>query len=285
MKWKLLTLLPISLFAGLAVSCSDENENKGAEEETYRLTVVAGEGGEVFVEKDFYAEGEQVRVRAAADDGYVFAGWYESDAMLSEEEVYLFEMPARDMALQARFEAMEVSVSVEAVDLGLSVKWAPWNVGASALEEYGGLYGWADPTGEKNTTEFDDYPSANPPADICGTEYDIARTQWGDGWRMPSQAEFQELVENCTWEWTEVNGIQGCRATAANGNSIFFPAAASRDGQNVSNQVGQRGCYWSGTLYPDNDRFAYYFYFYDKNQYADRNNRRYMGYSVRPVKE
>lgn len=178
------------------------------------------------------------------------------------------------------------SVAAEAVDLGLSVRWASWNVGASAPEEFGGRYGWADPTGGKRTTELDDYPSATPPADICGTEYDIACAQWGDGWRLPSQAEFQELVDNCTWEWTEANGVAGRRATAPNGNSVFFPAAASRDGETVSNQVGQRGCYWSGTLYPGNDaRYACYFYFYGGNQQPARNSRRYMGYSVRPVKE
>ena len=83
-----------------------------------------------------------------------------------------------------------------------------------------------------------------------------------------------------------MNGVTGRRATATNGNSIFFPAAASRDGETVSNQVGQRGCYWSGTLYPGNDaRYAYYFYFYEGNQQPTRNSRRYMGYSVRPVKE
>lgn len=60
----------------------------------------------------------------------------------------------------------------------------------------------------------------------------------------------------------------------------------ARDGETVSNQVGQRGCYWSGTLYPGNDaRYAYYFYFYEGNQQPARNSRRYMGYSVRPVKD
>ncbi len=224
---------------------------------------------------------------ATADEGYLFAGWYENGEAVATEAVHTFVMPARNVVLQARFEQEAVApTTAEAVDLGLSVKWASWNVGASAPKEFGGRYGWADPTGEKRTTELDDYPSATPPENICGTEYDIARAQWGDGWRLPSQAEFQELVDNCTWEWTEMNGVTGRRATATNGNSIFFPAAASRDGETVSNQVGQRGCYWSGTLYPGNDaRYAYYFYFYEGNQQPTRNNRRYMGYSVRPVKE
>lgn len=234
--------------------------------------------------KSVYTAEEEVSVTATANDGYLFTGWYEVDEMISAEISYTFAMPSRDVTLQARF--MENSFPVaDAVDLGLSVKWASWNVGASVPEGYGGLYGWADPTGEKRTTEFNDYPSETPPEDISGTEYDIAHVQWGESWRLPTQAEVQELVENCTWEWTEVNGINGRRATAPNGNSVFFPAAASRIGEEMSNQVGQRGCYWTGTLYPDNTNFAYYFYFYSGNQYYTYRTRRYFGYSVRPVTE
>lgn len=231
-----------------------------------------------------YIADEQVTVTATANDGFLFSGWYENKALISVENQYTFTMLSRNVSLLAQFEPISF-LAADAVDLGVSVKWASWNVGASAPEEYGGLYGWADPTGEIRTTEFNDYPSETPPANISGTEYDIARTQWGDGWRLPTQTEFQELVDNCTWEWTTVNGINGRRATGANGNSVFFPAAASRTGEDVSSQVGQRGCYWTGTLYASNSNFAYYFYFYSSNQYADRNNRRYFGYSVRPVIE
>ena len=285
MKHGIIKSLAIALLAGFAVSCSESGENEP--QPTYTVTVSAAEGGTAAANKNTCPEGEEVTATATADEGYLFAGWYENGEAVATEAVHTFVMPARNVVLQARFEQEAVApAAAEPVDLGLSVKWASWNVGASAPEEFGGRYGWADPTGEKQTTELNDYPSATPPADICGTEYDIARAQWGDGWRLPSQAEFQELVDNCTWEWTEVNGVTGRRATATNGNSIFFPAAASRDGETVSNQVGQRGCYWSGTLYPGNDaRYAYYFYFYEGNQQPTRNNRRYMGYSVRPVKE
>lgn len=284
MKLGIIKSLVIALLAGFSVSCSESGENEP--QPTYTVTVSATEGGTAAANKNTCPEGEEVTATATADEGYLFAGWYENGETIATEVAYSFVMPARNVVLQARFEQEAVvPAAAEAVDLGLSVKWASWNVGASAPEEFGGRYGWADPTGEKQTTEFDDYPGATPPENICGTEYDIARAQWGDGWRLPSQAEFQELVDNCTWEWTEVNGVTGRRATAANGNSVFFPAAASRDGETVSNQVGQRGCYWSGTLYPSNARYAYYLYFYEGNQQPARNTRRYMGYSVRPVKE
>ena len=242
MKHGIIKSLAIALLAGFAVSCSESGENEP--QPTYTVTVSAAEGGTAAANKNTCPEGEEVTATATADEGYLFAGWYENGEAVATEAVHTFVMPARNVVLQARFEQETVApATAEAVDLGLSVKWASWNVGASAPEEFGGRYGWADPTGEKRTTELDDYPSATPPENICGTEYDIARAQWGDGWRLPSQAEFQELVDNCTWEWTEMNGVAGRRATAVNGNSVFFPAAASRDGETVSNQVGQRGCY------------------------------------------
>ena len=177
------------------------------------------------------------------------------------------------------------STDVEAVDLGLSVKWASYNIGAASPEGYGNLYGWADPTGALTTEVLDDYPSANPPASICGTEYDIATVNWGNDWRMPTQSEFEELVSECDWEWTEMGGIHGMKVTGQNGNSIFLPAAASRTGEEVSNQVGQRGCYWSGTLWANNANFASYLYFYSnaENVQPARSNRRYIGMSVRAV--
>jgi hypothetical protein len=89
------------------------------------------------------------------------------------------------------------------------VKWASCNVGASNPEEYGGYYGWADPTGTKTSTNVDDYPSANPPSNISGTEYDIARAKWGGNWRLPTKAEVQELIDSCTWTWTTQNGVNG----------------------------------------------------------------------------
>ena len=171
------------------------------------------------------------------------------------------------------------------IDLGLSIKWASWNVGAASPNDYGVLYGWGDPSGTNMSENLDEYPSSEPPTIICGTEYDIATVNWGNQWRMPTQAECVELAENCSWEWIEMDGINGMKVTGKNGNSIFLPAAASRTGDKISNQVGQRGCYWSGTLWPDNSNFASYLYFYSDATRVQptRSNRRYIGMSVRPV--
>lgn len=171
----------------------------------------------------------------------------------------------------------------QSVDLGLSVEWAGWNIGAEKPEQLGGLYGWGDPTGILTSTNFADYPSATPPENICSTVYDIAKAQWGADWRMPTREETEELVERCQWEWTTYKTTPGMLVTGPNGNSIFLPAAASRDGEQISNQVGQRGCYWTGNLSANNSNFAVYLYFYSNGYYPDRSTRRYIGHSVRAV--
>lgn len=134
----------------------------------------------------------------------------------------------------------------EPVDLGLSVKWANWNVGASGETEYGGLYGWGDPTGLKTTTNTGSYPAIS---DISGTVYDIAHVQWGEDWRIPTVAERQELLDKCTYELTTQNGVFGRKVIGPNGNSIFLPAAGIRAG--ISTYLtDESGNYWSSTLYP-----------------------------------
>jgi hypothetical protein len=170
----------------------------------------------------------------------------------------------------------------EAVDLGLSVKWASCNVGATKPEEYGGYYGWADPTGTKTSTNVDDYPSANPPSEISGTEYDIARAKWGGNWRLPTQADVQELISSCTWTLTTQNGVNGYKVTGTNGNSIFLPAAGYRDGTGLYG-VGTYGSYWSGTLCGSIATNAYNLGFGNGGSHVVSNFDRDFGFTVRPV--
>jgi hypothetical protein len=172
----------------------------------------------------------------------------------------------------------------EAVDLGLSVKWASCNVGATKPEGYGGLYGWADPSGTKTSANLDDYPSANPPSNISGTEYDMARARWGGNWRLPTKAEMQELVDSCTWTWTTQNGVNGYKVAGKNGNSIFLPAAGGRFGTDMS-YVGTDGYYWSGTLDECDADDAYSLNFDNNGYHSVIFISRSIGFTVRPVVE
>lgn len=137
----------------------------------------------------------------------------------------------------------------DAVDLGLSVKWASWNVGASQIADYGGLYGMGDPTGLLTSTDESDYYFVDGES-ICGTSYDLTHVKWGGNWRLPTLAEIEELRDNCTWTHNVTkDGIKGSVAAGANGNSIFFPYTGIRkDGGATVSYRGTFTCIWSGDL-------------------------------------
>lgn len=204
-----------------------------------------------------------------------------------------------------------------AVDMGLSVKWAGCNLGATKPEEYGDYYAWGetapyyssqDPltwkdgktgynwasyslcNGNDNTltkynnsssvgtvdnkTEFKDYNYKD----------DAARQVLGAKWRMPTDGEWTELRENCTWKWFTVNSVNGMLVISnKNGNSIFLPAAGRRSGTDLYS-AGSTGFYWSSSLYTDYPHWAWRVYFY--SGYVDRSDYyRCSGFSVRPVSE
>lgn len=171
----------------------------------------------------------------------------------------------------------------EPVDLGLSVKWASFNVGASKPEEYGGLYGWGDATGTKTSTDNADYPSANPPEYISGTEYDIAHMKWGGTWRLPTKEEQDELVEKCQWKKGSYHGVKGYTVTGPNGNTIFLPGVGGRIEEKTYYQVDGAD-YWSGTLGSNTDT-AYYLYYYIGEDPTVGTLPRYYGFAVRAVCE
>ncbi len=130
----------------------------------------------------------------------------------------------------------------EMVDLGLSVKWAKWNVGASSEDEYGSYIAWGDQTGENQSYTNSDYP--NDYSDISGTKYDVATTQWGDKWRMPTPAEWAELEKLSKEIVTLSNGTSVYKVTASNGNYIYLP----RGGYQTSygkQDVNKSADYWT----------------------------------------
>lgn len=129
----------------------------------------------------------------------------------------------------------------EAVDLGLSVKWASWNMGATTPTEYGGYYGWGDPTGEN--ISYIGYPEKETL--ISATAYDIATAKWGAGWRLPTKEEMLELIDRCTWEYTVEDEIPLAKVTGPNGESIILPLGGERQTGTFPLMKGI-GYYWTG---------------------------------------
>ena len=150
----------------------------------------------------------------------------------------------------------------EWVDLGLSVKWATCNVGANEPEQYGNFYAWRETTTKSNYTKDNYKINGKSVSDISGNEqYDAATANWGKGWRMPTKTESDELMDNCTWTWTERNGINGYEVKSKkNSNSIFLPAAGCI-GFDSKLIAGRDGSYWSST--PQGTDFAWTISFSD----------------------
>ena len=177
------------------------------------------------------------------------------------------------------------------IDLGLpsGTLWACCNVGADKPEAYGDYYAWGE-TNTKSTYSWSTYTHCdgssstchNLGSDIAGTQYDVAHVKWGGSWVMPSKEQQDELRNNCTYEWTTVNGVKGGKFTSkANGGSMFLPAAGDRSYSDL-NYAGSRGDYWSSTQGPSYTGYAYYLYFYSSSTRTD-SDYRYYGRSVRPV--
>lgn len=140
------------------------------------------------------------------------------------------------------------SANPEYVDLGLSVKWATFNIGANAPEGYGHCFAWGEKQTKSNCYEDNSVTFAKNIGDISGDlQYDAARAILGGFWRIPTKAEFRELVDKCDWVWTTINGRNGYKITSrVNGNSIFLPAAGSQYCYDFVNR-NARGYYWTST--------------------------------------
>ena len=198
------------------------------------------------------------------------------------------------------------------VDLGLSVLWAAYNVGASSPEEYGGYYAWGE-TEEKNSYTSENYKFYNSSTyyydfigeEISGTSYDVANIKMGDGARMPTLTEIDELVNNCTFIYYKYNDVPGTSVIGPSGKSIFLPFAGIKSYESDFNyenwneenirpvflDKGYYGYFWSGTYYDNNEIGAYglnccenYGYWYGGYGYGNY-GARYNGQSVRPVKD
>ena len=185
----------------------------------------------------------------------------------------------------------------EAVDLGVSVKWATCNLGATKPEEYGNYYAWGETT-TKSTYSWSTYKYGsdyNALTKYCtDSDYgtvdnktileaadDAAAQNWGSNWRMPTIDEWEELREKCTWTWTTKNSVNGYEVKATNGNSIFLPAAGCRYYAELD-IAGSYGYYWSSSLYMLYPYNAQYVFFNSDNHYT-YDYYRYCGLSVRPV--
>ena len=187
----------------------------------------------------------------------------------------------------------------EAIDLGLSVKWASFNIGASKPEEYGFYYAWGETEpkeeyslwtykwcyGMNDEFVFTKYCDEDGKM-VLDLEDDAAHVNLGGKWRMPTFEELEELIWDCDWMWITQNGVSGRRVSGPSGNSIFLPGGGdfSEFGSPPLPGQGLSGCYWTSSRLELDPSCASGLWFESNNYgpyltYQDRS----VGQTVRPV--
>jgi hypothetical protein len=185
------------------------------------------------------------------------------------------------------------------LDLPSGLLWATRNVGATSPEEYGDYFAWGE-TQPKELISWDTYRYGyydqltkycnDSSYGLNGFTDGLTTLQPGDdaatanyGGRTPTQAEWQELIDNTTSQWTTINGVNGWCFTGTNGNSLFLPAAGRSD--SMFSEAGSDGYYWSSSLCTDYPRYARRFIFGSNIQRVYSNGDRCSGYTVRAVRQ
>ena len=173
----------------------------------------------------------------------------------------------------------------ESVDLGLpsGTLWARYNIGATKESDYGDLFAWGatEPyiVGRDNTSNYSSSKANTIQHDLLPYE-DAATVHWGKGWKMPTKAQFDELLSNTTDEWTAINGINGRKLTASNGKYIFFPAAGLVSSGTIDGR-GDYGLFWSRSFSSSSLAWVMTSISSSINVNLDS---RFNGFSVRPVR-
>ena len=202
----------------------------------------------------------------------------------------------------AACEVAVVSNSSDAIDLGVSVKWASRNIGANLPYESGSYYAWGE-TSSKNNYSWDTYAWGNG-GNMNLTKYvsdaaygqvdyrsmlarddDAANKEKGDLWRLPTKEELEELHNRAVWTLAELDGKTGYVVTnKSSGACIFIPLAGQKSGSDTPN-VGSNGCYWSSNYKFTSPIMAWYIWLPDYSVQAItvQENYRYVGFPIRPV--
>lgn len=239
----------------------------------------------------------------------VYASW-KTDVPSRQGRVEAIASPKRKMHIPygttslyqakdwARIYQLVEDVDERAIDLGLSIRWASCNIGATAPEENGNFYAWGD-TLTRSSFTWGTYPYSGTTTNTM-TKYctravngtvdnrstliafdDAAYINWGETWRMPTWTEWNELITQCTWKDTTINNISVWQVTGPNGNSIYLPKVGYKNSTSVT-----AGCYyWSSTLNKtnSNDQCNRALYINAANRSGAMYGLRYVGMPVRAV--
>ncbi len=193
-----------------------------------------------------------------------------------------------------KFDSTPKNNGHEYVDLGLSsgTLWATCNIGATSPEGYGDYFAWGE-TNTKSNFSWNSYKFISGSSNVTKYNYtdekfildladDVASVKWGGDWRIPSTIEMMELLEECTWTETTLNGVNGFNVVGPNGKSLFLPSAGYYM-FNSLDYAGENGAYWLSV--PDTDeimeaaRLSWYSGGYPSCDFVAR----YIGKTIRAI--
>ena len=232
-----------------------------------------GASGSVFTNEMQPSKGGIISENKFSRTGYSFMGWNTkangSGTSYTEKEQVTFDS---NITLYAQWKENLSCNGYEYVDLGLSVKWATCNLGAEKPEDAGGYYAWGEKF-TKATYTSDNYSITSSPTTLP-LRNDAANYIMKDNWRIPTKAEFKELIDNCTMTTLSY----GVKFTAKNGNYIILPFTGFKEEKLKSTQYGY---YWTSNLYPSTSSKAYDIIIGTSQLYYEGN--RLCGLTIRPV--
>ena len=280
-----------TLADGTVIKIEKGNSNNQSNDDFIFTITYDPNGGEGVMEKDTFYYGETKNLTSCnyKKKGHHFMGWNTKANGTGAPYTDAHQMTIeKNITLYAQWQ------EYEAVDLGLSVLWAAFDVGATAPQEIGYLFAWGEIEPKERTSLFtwETYKYCNGTSNTL-TKYcieaaygildykttldlndDAANAHWGGDWRMPTAEEVKELIEKCNWS-SYVNA-------SGNGNSIHFPVYGHTYFGTM--YYGYRA--WSSSLSSQNSNYAKDFYVHDRDinmKLYDRE--RYLYGFIRPVKD
>lgn len=247
----------------------------------------------------------------------VYTAWFtSSETPVEDDREYIYQDDSRN-GKELNFAGVEgeeaLAVPEGAVDMGLSVYWASSNLGASSPEQAGDYYAWAETAtktiynweqyrysqgGTNKVTKYSTgyqfgYAGFTDNKTVLDDADEVVKTLKGGNWRMPTPGEYQELLDQCTWQWGFRNHVYGYTVTAPNGKTLFLPASGYQygsekstlnpEGSNHLLLQGTWGYYWTNTLDPYDSQYAKCFKLSNTDVRQVGNDLRRDGLSVRPV--
>ncbi|MBR5324171.1 MAG: hypothetical protein IKV14_05080 [Muribaculaceae bacterium] len=269
------------------------------EGEDFIITITPEGAGKVST----YIQKRNLTLISIPNDGYEFESYSINGEVVSKESIFAIDINGFT-EIFVNFLKKEpippVSAEMEYVDLGLSVKWATCNLGATKPEESGNYYSWGETSvvdcitshdykwSEEAEASFTKYCTSEEYGKVdnkttLDLEDDAAYVALGGNWRMPTKAEFNELLNTCKWTWTIVEGVFGYRVSSySNGNSIFIPVVGVKTGYGTSGE-GYISSYWSSTLSNKSDQAMRLLVINDPKEMRVVQYARWIGCPIRPV--